>query len=111
MQRHVQVPQDPVKIALIGAGARSTNTYKPLLGSLASWITLVAVCDPVEENCDELADEVGVPAFYDIRELVKARPMDAALVVTPVESHHSISVCLASDGIHNLTETTRTRRT
>ena len=31
--------------------------------------------------------------------------MEAALVVTPIESHHSISVYLSSHGIHNLTET------
>ena len=47
----------------------------------------------------------GVPAFYDIRELIRGRPMEAALVVTPIESHHAISVYLSSHGIHNLTET------
>ena len=32
--------------------------------------------------------------------------MEAALVVTPIPSHHSISVYLSSHGIHNMCETT-----
>ena len=49
---------------------------------------------------------LGVTAYYDIRQLVKDKPMEAALVVTPVPSHHSISVYLSSHGIHNMCETT-----
>jgi hypothetical protein len=66
----------------------------------------VAVCDPVAENGRKLADALGVPYYADIRKLVKDRPMEAALVVTPVPSHHSISVFLSSNGISNHTETT-----
>jgi predicted dehydrogenase len=101
----IPVPADPVRVALIGAGNRSQTIYQPLFSSLKPWIQVVAVCDPVKANSDALAAALDVPAFYDIRELVKARPMEAAIVVTPVESHHSISVTLSSNGIHNLTET------
>ena len=99
------VPTHPVRVALIGAGNRAQTIYKPLFSSLKPWVQVVAVCDPVAANGDALAAAHGVPAFRDIRELVKARPMEAAIVVTPVESHHSISVYLSSNGIHNLTET------
>jgi predicted dehydrogenase len=37
---------------------------------------------------------------------MEARPMEAAIVVTPVESHHSISVFLSRNGVHNHVETT-----
>jgi predicted dehydrogenase len=100
------IPSEPLKLALIGAGARSQTIYLPLWESLKPWCVPVAVCDPVQENCDKLAAELGVPAYYDIRQLVKDRPMEAALVVTPVDSHHSISVYMSSNGIPNLTETT-----
>ncbi len=106
MSGSIPVPSEPLRVALIGTGARSSTIYKPLLESLSPWMKLTAVCDPVKENCDKFAAEVGVPAFYDIRQLVKSRPMEAAIVVTPVPSHHSISVFLSSHGIPNLTETT-----
>jgi predicted dehydrogenase len=102
----IPIPNQPLKIALIGAGNRAQTIYQPLWQSLKPWCQPVAVCDPVAENCAALANALGVPAYSDIRQLVKDRPMEAALVVTPVPSHHSLSVFLSSNGIHNHTETT-----
>ena len=98
-------PSEPVKVAVVGAGNRASCIYGPVLASLSDWIEPVAVCDPVKEHSEALATHLGVTAFGDIRELVRARPMEAALVVTPVPTHHSISVYLSSHGIHNIVET------
>jgi hypothetical protein len=100
------IPDEPLKVALVGAGARSQQVYQPLWPSLKPWCVPVAVCDPVAENGRQLAAALGVPHYADIRQLVKDRPMEAALIVTPVPSHHSLSVFLSSHGIHNLAETT-----
>ena len=100
------IPYEPLKLALIGAGSRSQTIYLPLWESLKPFCVPVAVCDPVRENGDKLAAALGVPAYTDIRRLVQDHPMQAAVVVTPVPSHHSISVLLSSNGIPNLTETT-----
>lgn len=95
----------PVHVALIGTGHRSQTVYKPLLKALLPWIKITAVCDPVRESADAFAESLDVPAFYDLKELVKARPMEAALVVTPIPSHHSIACYLLSHGIHANVET------
>jgi predicted dehydrogenase len=100
------IPDEPLRLALIGAGQRAQTIYLPLWESLKPWCQAVAVCDPVKENCDKLAAALGVTAYGDIRQLVRDTPMEAAVVVTPVESHHSISVFLSANGIHNHTETT-----
>jgi predicted dehydrogenase len=100
------IPAEPLRIALIGAGTRAQSIYLPLWESLRPWCVPVAVCDPVRENGETLAAALGVPAYDDIRRLVQDRPMEAALVVTPIESHHSISVFLSSHGIPNHSETT-----
>jgi len=106
MHNPLPIPDQPLKLALIGAGTRSQTIYQPLWESLKPWCVPVAVCDPVAENGQKLATALGVPYYADIRTLVKDRPMEAALVVTPVPSHHSISVFLSSNGIPNHTETT-----
>ena len=98
-------PPEPVKVALIGAGSRASAIYGPAFASLEGWIEPVAVCDPVEEHAGALGEKLGLPAYGDIRALVRERPMEAALVVTPVPTHHSISVFLSSHGIHNIVET------
>lgn len=98
-------PKEPVKLALIGAGSRASNHYRRILPALWPWLEVVAVCDPVREHADRLAERLGVRPFYDLRELVKAGIMEAAVVVTPIPSHHSISVYLSSHGVPNMVET------
>jgi len=100
------VPNEPLKIALIGAGFRSQRIYQPLWQSLLPWCQVVAVCDPVAENCEKMAQALGVRGYGNIRNLVNDRPMEAAVIVTPIPSHHSISVYLSTHGIHNHVETT-----
>ena len=98
----------PVDVALIGTGNRSQTIYQPLFESLTPWVRLVAVCDPVREHATAFAETMGVPAFSSLKELVQARPMEAALVVTPIDSHHAISTYLSRHGIHHLVETSMT---
>ena len=97
--------QQPIDIALIGTGFRSRTVYRLLFPVLrARGVRLVAVCDPVRESADSFADSVGATAFYSIRDLVRARPMEAAIVCTPPELFHSISCYLSQEGIHHLVE-------
>lgn len=96
---------EPLSVALIGTGNRSKTTYKPLFDFLKPWVEIVAVCDPLRESADAFAAEIGVPAFYDLNELIKARPMEAAFVVSPIPSHHSICCTLLSHGVHVNVET------
>ncbi len=98
-------PDEPIRIALIGAGRRSATQYAPILPSLAPWIQIAAVCDPVDDHAKKLAEPLNAEAFTDIRRLVRDTDIEAALVVTPVQSHHSISVFLSANGIHQLIET------
>jgi hypothetical protein len=98
-------PKEPIRVALVGTGNRSQTVYMPLFQFLKPYFKLVAVCDPVKANCDAAAELLGVPAWYDLRQLVKDRPMEAAITITPVDAHHAISVYLSEHGIHNTCET------
>ncbi len=96
---------DPLRVALIGTGNRSKTTYRPLFEFLKPWVEIVAVCDPVRESADAFAESIGVPAFYDLKALIAARPMEAAFVVSPIPSHHSICCTLLAHDIHVNVET------
>lgn len=102
----VLIPKKPVKLALIGCGQRSYNIYQPLFKELTQWIELVAVCDPVREHADRLAENLGVKAFYDVHDLVDNCEIEAAVVVVPIPLHYAYSVFLSQHHIHNLIETT-----
>ena len=65
-------PGEPVGVALVGTGNRARTIYAPLLRDyLSPWLQVVAACDPVRENCEAIAAELGVPAYHDLRELVR----------------------------------------
>ena len=95
----------PLRVALIGAGNRASTVYAPILPHLGQWLDLVAVCDPVAEHADALAAQLDARPFHSIFELVDSQVAEAALVVTPVPSHHSISSFLSANGIHHDVET------
>ena len=95
----------PLRVALIGAGNRASTVYAPILPHLGKWLDLVAVCDPVKEHSDRLAAELGGQPFDSIHNLLAADVAEAALVVTPVPSHHSISSLLSERGVHHNVET------
>lgn len=98
--------KQPLDVALVGTGHRSQVVYRPIFPALKrAGVRLVAVCDPVREHADAYAESMGVPAFYSIRDLVRARPMEAAIIVAPVEVHHALSCYLSQNGVHNVTET------
>ena len=101
----VPAPAEPLRIALIGAGHRSQTTYLPVFGSLAPWLRVTAVCDPVAEHRETVSRRLGARPYSSLEDLVRDAPMEAAVVVTPVPSHHAISVYLSSHGFHNHVET------
>ena len=98
-------PKEPLKIAIIGGGNRTWTVYRLLLPSLAPWVTVTAVCDPVKEHADRLGNALNVPVFYHIRDLVASRPMEAVLILTPIESHYAYSMFCSAHGIHHMVET------
>lgn len=95
----------PVRIALIGAGNRASTVYAPLWDNLREWLRPVAVCDPVRVHAEAYADQLDVPAFLSVRELVKAQVAESALIVAPVELHHPLACYLMEHGLHVHSET------
>ena len=95
----------PINLALIGTGNRSQTVYAPLFELLRPWVRLVAVCDPVHKHADAYAEQLNVEAFYSIQDLVEARPMEAALIVAPVDIHHAMACYLMEHGVHCHVET------
>jgi len=95
----------PLRCALIGIGTRAKKLYLPLVEPIAPWLTVTAVCSPDPANAIEAGARLGVPAFTSIAALLDAGLIDAAIVLSPIESHHAISVTLSRHKIHHLVET------
>ena len=96
---------EPLKVAMVGCGRRGQSIYLPILKAFKDVVQVTAVCDPAAENATAGAEAFGVPKYTSLRDLVKDRPMEAALCPTPAVSHSAVSCLLSAGGVHNLIET------
>src|SRR5215207_4394668 len=91
-----------VKMAVVGLGMMG----KPHLKDIAALAQteLVAVCDVNRAAADQYAAETHSTAYYDYRDLLEHKPLDAVLVATPHYDHPPISIAALGKGIHVLVE-------
>lgn len=95
----------PLRCALIGIGTRAKKLYLPLVSAVAPWLEFAAVVSPNAENAAEAGARLGVPHFRTLDALLEAEIVEAAVVLSSIESHHAVSVTLSRHGIHHLVET------
>lgn len=91
---------DTIRTAVVGVGYLGkfhAQKYAAIPGS-----QFVGVADPDLEQAREVADQHGVTAVADYRELMAQ--VDAVSIVTPTTLHHRIAREFLSQGIHVLVE-------
>ncbi len=96
-----------VRLVVIGCGGIA-NAYLQALPDVAE-LQLVAVVEPDAARREQVAQRTGVPAFPGLPDLLRARAgrqvqFDAALVLTPPNTHEAITVPLLGMGLHVLCE-------
>lgn len=97
----------PLRAAVIGVGYLGrfhAQKYAALAVANAD-VELVGVVDARPETAQRVAQELGVAAFTDYRELLGATPrVDLVSVASTTETHHAVARdCLAA-GVHVLAE-------
>lgn len=66
-------------------------------------IELVGVCDTFQEQAEKVGRELGVTAFTDPRDLIKAK-VDAVTVAASTPAHYELVKMFLDNGIHVLVE-------
>lgn len=90
-----------LKFALIGCGRIGRKHAEHMAG----FGKLVAVCDTVAENCDELARKYSCKAYNSIEDLIAGeKEIDLAAVCTPNGLHARHSISLLKAGYNVLCE-------
>lgn len=90
-----------LRFALIGCG-RIANRHAEHISNLAQ---LVAVCDIDKGKADELAEQHGAKAYYDINDLLlNEKDVDVVSICTPNGLHAQHSIAALKAGFHVLCE-------
>jgi predicted dehydrogenase len=95
---------DPIRIAVIGAGAIAQVAHLPALRKI-SGVEIAAICDNDLSKAQALAARFEVKDTYDdIEEVLKYAEADAAVICTPNHLHEIHVVAALSAGLHVLCE-------
>ena len=92
-----------IPVGLIGCGGRGRGHVRALL-ALAD-VELVAVCDPVAANREQVGDEWSVERRYaDVEAMLDAEELAAAIVATPAHLNAEAALPCLERGVDTLLE-------
>ncbi|MEX2181801.1 MAG: Gfo/Idh/MocA family oxidoreductase [Gemmatimonadaceae bacterium] len=90
------------RVAFVGCGRISGNHFEAL--SRIEGLSLVAVCDVVEERAQAAGEKWGVPWFKSQEKMLADVPCDVVSIATPSGLHPAHGVLAAKAGKHVVSE-------
>lgn len=93
---------DKIRFGVVGCGGRGMSVAH-LMTQLPS-VHLVAVCDADERRARQAGEQLKVPAFTRLEEMLEQADLDALYIATNVEQHFAIARRAILDGKHILLE-------
>ncbi len=89
-----------LRTAVVGVG--HLGRFHAQKHKMIDAVELIGVCDLNKEHVDKIAAEMGVPAFYDVMDLIGK--VDAVTVAASTPAHFKLVDILLSNKIHVLVE-------
>lgn len=93
-----------IRFGLLGCGRIAKRHSELLGGNHIKGASLAAVCDTIRVRADAVASTFGVPAIYDIDDLLGRKDIDAVAVLTPSGMHPEHVIACARAGKHVVVE-------
>jgi predicted dehydrogenase len=95
---------DPLRVALIGTGRRSSYLYGPLLRAIPG-VQLVAAWGRSGEKVRDLAGQFGVPGYTNLDRLVRQEAPHIGIVSVNYGANGQVGLMAVEAGLHALLET------
>lgn len=96
------MPQDTIKVGLIGAGYIATWHGDALKAT--NGVEVTAVCDVSQGAADALGQTYGVPVYTSLDEMIAAEICDVVHILTPPQTHKDIALKCLKAGLHIFVE-------
>ena len=97
--------KEPIRVAILGPGRRSTNLYGPLVKALPEEVQLVGVWGRSPESSQRLGEALDVPWYTDLDRLVReTAPQIGVVSVTPA-ANGAVGLMAVEAGLNVLLET------
>lgn len=103
MNQSVSLNYSKIRIAVVGCGRISKNHFASIRGRGAD-IELVAICDVDATVLAPHADQLKVPAYLSMEEMLSKEQIDLVALCTPSGIHPEQTVLAAKYKVHVMTE-------
>src|SRR4029077_5229363 len=91
---------DPLRLAIIGAGAVTQVAHLPVL-KRTKGVEVVALADPDRQKARALADRFGIPdAFEGIEQVLDYESLDALVICSPTHLHEGHILAALAANLH-----------
>lgn len=101
----IEMNQNTIRIAIIGAAKRSAYLYGPLLKALREDVELVSVWSRTEASARKLGEALGVPWYTDLHKLVRETAPQIGIVDVASSANGEVGLMAVESGLHVLLET------
>ncbi len=95
----------PLRVAIIGTGARADYMYGPIIKALAEHVELVAVWGRSAASAARLGQSLGVPHFTDMDQLMRDKAPTIGIVTVNYGANAEIGLMAVEHGLNVLLET------
>lgn len=95
----------PLRVAIIGTARRSSYLYGPILKALPDEVELVSVWGRSEDSAQKLGEELQVPWYTDVDELIQETAPEIGIVSVAYSANGIVGQMAVEHGLHVLLET------
>jgi len=95
----------PVRVAIVGTARRSSYLYGPILSGLSGEVELVSVWGRSEGSARHLGEELGVPWFTDLDQLIRETFPEIGIVSVAYSANGVVGLMAVEHGLNVLLET------
>jgi predicted dehydrogenase len=95
----------PLRIAIIGTAKRASYLYGPLVKALPHEVELVSVWGRSTASARRLGEELSVPWYTNLDQLIRETAPDIGLVAVAYAANGQVGLMAVEHGLHVLLET------
>jgi predicted dehydrogenase len=99
------MPNEPLRVAIIGTARRSDYLYGPLIQALKGEVELVSVWGRSEQSAQALGQSLGVPWYTDLDRLVRETAPVIGVVSVNYAANGQVGLMAVEAGLNVLVET------
>ena len=97
--------REPIRVAIVGTGSRSSYMYGPILKALVDEIDLVSVWGRSEGSARRLGESLDVPWYTNLDRLIRETAPQVGVVCVNYGANGEVALMALEHGLHILTET------